>query len=163
MDGHEMNFIIYNNKRFKHPIRYSLLLILLVISLLILMTVWKKQQQFTAQEESQLTLQNQLEKLNKQNTETPKNLISTNNIEIIPIINELNQYSRETILLKKLEYKKSLNQFEISGETTSIEDLGTFKESLLNTRLIKNIDIFSTSSLIESKKYKVEFSLKGAL
>lgn len=127
------------------------------------MTVWKKQQHFIAQQETLLTLQEQLEKLNKQNREVSKNLISKNNIEIIPIINELNQYSRETILLKKLEYKKSLNQFEVSGETTSVEDLGIFKESLLNTQLIKNIDIFSTSALTESKIYKVSFSLKGTL
>lgn len=158
-----MSFTIYNHKSFKHPIRYCLLLALLMASIFILITVWQKQQQFNAQQDSQLTLQTQLEKLNKQNKETPKVLTSGNQTEILPIIEQLNQYPRETILLKKLDYKKSLNQFEISGQANSIEDLDVFKTSLLDTQLIQKIEILSTSTLTESKTYKIEFFLKGTL
>lgn len=163
MDGHKMSFTIYDHKRFKHPIRYCLLLVLVMISVSILFTVWEKQQQFNAQQESQLTLQTQLDKLNKQAKATPKDLVSANHSEIFPIIEQLNQYPKETILLKKLDYKKSLNQFELSGEASSIEDLGLFKEYLSNTQLIQKTEILSTSALTESKTYQVAFSLKGTL
>lgn len=158
-----MSFTIYDHKRFKHPIRYCLLLVLMMISVSILFTVWEKQQQFNVQQESQLTLQTQLDKLNKQAKGSPKDLVSANHNEIFPIIEQLNQYPRDTILLKKLDYKKSLNQFEISGEASSIEDLGLFKEYLSNTQLIQKTEILSTSTLTESKTYQVAFSLKGTL
>lgn len=163
MDGHKMSFTIYDHKRFKHPIRYCLLLALLIIAVLIFMSIWEKQQQFTAQEESLLTLQTQLEKLNKQAKQTPKVLAANNPTDIFKIIDLLNQYPRETILLKKLEYKKSLNQFEISGQASSIEDLGLFNAFLLKNQQVQKVEILSTSALTESKTYKVEFSLKGTL
>lgn len=158
-----MSFTIYDHKRFKHPIRYCLLLGLLMISVLIFVSIWEKQQQFTAQEESLLTLQTQLEKLNKQAKETPKALALNNPTDIFQIIDQLNQYPRETILLKKLEYKKSLNQFEISGQASSIEDLSLFNTFLLKSHQVQEVEILSTSALTESKTYKVEFSLKGTL
>ena len=163
MDGHKMSFTIYDHKRFKHPIRYCLLLVLMMISVSILFTVWEKQQQFNVQQESQLTLQTQLEKLCKQAKVTPSDLVSSNHSEIFPIIEQLNQYPRDTILLKKLDYKTSLNQFEISGEASSIKDLGVFKDYLSSTQLIQKIEILSTSALTESKTYQVAFSLKGTL
>lgn len=163
MDGHKMSFTIYDHKHFKHPIRYCLLFVLMMISVFILFTVWDKQQQFNAQQESQLTLQTQLDKLNKQAKNTPRDLVSINHSEILPIFEQLNQYPRDTILLKKLDYKKSLNQFELSGEASSIEDLGVFKEYLSNTQPIQKIEILSTSALTESKTYQVAFSLKGTL
>lgn len=163
MDGHKMSFTIYDHKRFKHPIRYCLLLVLVMISVSILFTVWEKQQQFNVQQESQLTLQTQLDKLNKQAKATPSDLVSSNHSEIFPMIDQLNQYPRDTILLKKLDYKKSLNQFELSGEASSIEDLGIFKEYLSNTQLIQKTEILSTSALTESKTYQIAFSLKGTL
>lgn len=158
-----MSFTIYDHKRFKHPIRYCLLFVLLIIAVLIFMSIWEKQQQFTAQEESLLTLQTQLEKLNKQAKQTSKALVSSNPTDILQIIDQLNQYPRETILLKKLEYKKSLNQFEISGQASSIEDLGLFNAFLLKNQQVQKVEILSTSALTESKTYKVEFSLKGTL
>ncbi|NIE95942.1 hypothetical protein F3J02_05545 [Acinetobacter sp. Tr-809] len=158
-----MSFKIYDQKRFRHPIRYCLLFVLLMITVFILFTVWQKQQQFNAQQENQQTLQAQLEKLNKQMKEAPKALISGGQTDVLPIIEQLNQYPRETILLKKLEYKKSLNQLEILGQASSIEDLDALKTSLLDTQLIQKIEILSTSALTESKTYKIEFSLKGTL
>lgn len=158
-----MSFTIYDHKCFKHPIRYCLLFVLLIIAVLIFMSIWEKQQQFTAQEESLLTLQTQLEKLNKQAKQTSKALVSSNPTDILQIIDQLNQYPRETILLKKLEYKKSLNQFEISGQASSIEDLGLFNAFLLKNQQVQKVEILSTSALPENKTYKVEFSLKGTL
>lgn len=158
-----MSFKIYDQKRFRHPIRYCLLLILLMITVFIIFTVWQKQQQFYTQQENQYTLQAQLEKLNKQMKEVPKALISGEQTDVLPIIEQLNQYPREKILLKKLEYKKSLNQLEVSGQASSIEDLDVLRTSLLDTHLIQKIEILSTSALTESKTYKFDFSLKGTL
>lgn len=163
MERHKMSFKIYDHKRFKHPIRYCLLLAFFLISVFTLFTVWTKKQQFNLQQESQLTLQTQLEKLNKQNQKTSKTSISALQIDAFPIIEQINQYPREKILLKKLEYKKSLNQLEVSGQASSIEDLSLFKTSLLSMQQIQKIEILSTSALIESKTYKVEFSLKCTL
>lgn len=163
MERHKMSFKIYDYKRLKKPIQYCLLLVLLLISVFILLIVWTKQQQFDLEQENQLTLQKQLEKLNKQNQETSKASISDVQIDAFPIIEQINQYSRGKILLKKMEYKKSLNQLEISGQANSIEDLSLFKASLLSTQQIQKIEILSTSTLIESKTYKVEFSLKCTL
>lgn len=125
--------------------------------------MWEKQQQFKDQQQNLTTLQEQLDKLNKQNKELTKNLVSSEHSEIMLMIYKLNQYPRETILLKKMDYNKNLNQFEISGESTSIENIGLFKDSLLEHDLVKDIEIISTSYLTESKVYKVEFSLKGTL
>lgn len=125
--------------------------------------MWEKQQQFKDQQQNLTTLQEQLDKLNKQNKELTKNLVFSEHSEIMLMIYKLNQYPRETILLKKMDYNKNLNQFEISGESTSIENIGLFKDSLLEHDLVKDIEIISTSYLTESKVYKVEFSLKGTL
>ncbi|GAB3042200.1 hypothetical protein GCM10027155_03330 [Acinetobacter apis] len=163
MDELEMSFIIYDGRRFKHPIKAAMLTVFFLLSLWGLNQILDQQALFAEEEEHLMTLKSELDKLQKKERTQPSHHTGNDSAMVFDLMNQVVVYSNEKVRLTKLDFRKTTNQLDMSGDVQSLEELAQFKDWLVAFPQIKHIEVISNAYLTEQNKYRYNFFVKVML